>query len=283
MGRYYALNDREDPKVAQAIAEHYKPQGPEDTCPAAPESIAVALADKIDSLTVFFAIGERPTGSRDPFALRRAALGIIRLVLENKLRLSLREFFSKAWVGAANLGGRDPTAGLLEFITDRLTVHLRERGVRHDLIAAAFIKAGDREDDLVRLMARVDALRAFIASEDGANLLIAYRRASNIVAIEEKKDGQSYDRRPDFDLLQQEEEKALDWAFREVLTSPDFASEDFSAAMTRLATLRRPVDEFFEKVTVNTVERSLRENRLRLLSWIRTTMNRVADFSQIEG
>jgi glycyl-tRNA synthetase beta chain len=283
MGRYYALNDREDPKVAQAIAEHYKPQGPEDTCPTAPESIAVALADKIDSLTVFFAIGERPTGSRDPFALRRAALGIIRLVLENKLRLSLREFFSKAWMGAANLGGRDPTAGLLEFITDRLTVHLRERGVRHDLIAAAFTKAGDREDDLVRLMARVDALRAFIASEDGANLLIAYRRASNIVAIEEKKDGQSYDRRPDFDLLQQEEEKALDWAFREVLTAPDFASEDFSAAMTRLATLRRPVDEFFEKVTVNTVERSLRENRLRLLSWIRTTMNRVADFSQIEG
>jgi glycyl-tRNA synthetase beta chain len=283
MGRYYALNDREDPKVAQAIAEHYKPQGPEDTCPTAPESIAVALADKIDSLTVFFAIGERPTGSRDPFALRRAALGIIRLVLENKLRLSLREFFSKAWMGAANLGGRDPTAGLLEFITDRLTVHLRERRVRHDLIAAAFTKAGDREDDLVRLMARVDALRAFIASEDGANLLIAYRRASNIVAIEEKKDGQSYDRRPDFDLLQQEEEKALDWAFREVLTAPDFASEDFSAAMTRLATLRRPVDEFFEKVTVNTVERSLRENRLRLLSWIRTTMNRVADFSQIEG
>lgn len=283
MGRYYALNDGEDPRVAQAIAEHYKPQGPDETCPAAPESIAVALADKIDSLVVFFAIGEKPTGSRDPFALRRAALGVIRLILENKLRLSLSEFFRKAWMRAADLGKSEPTAELLEFIADRLKVHLREQGVRHDLIAAAFTPAGEREDDLVRLMARVDALRVFLATEDGANLLTAYRRAANIVTIEEKRDGKSYDRPPDVELLQQQEERALERTFRDVLAAPEFAGEDFAAAMARLATLRQPVDEFFAKVTVNTKEPRLRENRLYLLSWIRATMNRVADFSQIEG
>ncbi len=298
MGRYYARHDGEDKRVAQAIAEHYKPQGPHDDCPTAPESVAVALGDKINSLVVFFAIGEKPTGSRDPFALRRAALGIIRLVLENKLRLPLVEVFRNAWMEAANIGGSDPTEQLIEFILDRLKVHLREQGVRHDFIAAAFVhtigipEIRHFEDDLCRLIKRVRALESFLATDDGANLLIAYRRASNIVAIEEKKDGQSYDRVPDLTLvmLRQREEIALDRALREVLTAPDFQGENFSAAMARLATLRQPVDAFFDKVTVNTDEtvtvdgqqKSLRVNRLCFLSMIRDTMNRVADFSQIQ-
>lgn len=292
MGCYYALHDGEDRSVAEAIAEHYKPQGPNDACPTAPESVAVALADKIDSLVIFFAIGEKPTGSRDPFALRRAALGVIRLVLENKLRLPLREVFRNAWKAATNIAGCDPTSELLEFIADRLKVHLREQGFRHDLIAAAFIQttgipeAKHFEDDLVRLIARVDALRTFLASEDGADLLVAYRRAANIVAIEERRDGRRYDdRAPDLTpgILRLPEERALDASLRDANAAPELWSEDFSAAMRRLATLRRPVDEFFEKVTVNTEEPRLRENRLRLLSAIRATMNRVADFSQIEG
>jgi glycyl-tRNA synthetase beta chain len=291
IGRYYALHDGEDRRVAEAIAEHYKPQGPSDTCPTAPESVAVALADKIDSLVVFFAIGEKPTGSRDPFALRRAALGVIRLVLENKLRLRLRQVFQDAWV-RDHTGGIDPSAELLEFIADRLKVHLREQGVRHDLIAAAFVQTTGIpevphfEDDLVRLIARVRALESFLATDDGANLLVAYRRAANIVAIEEKRDGRQYDDRvPDLSpgMLRQPEEGAIDASLRTVNTAPEIWSEDFSAAMARLATLRRPVDEFFDKVTVNTDEARLRENRLRLLSAIRATMNRVADFSQIEG
>src|SRR5438045_5024936 len=180
IGRYYALQDGEERAVADAIAEHYRPAGPNDACPAAPISIVAALADKIDSLVAFFAIGERPTGSRDPFALRRAALGIIRLILENRLRLPLISALSAARIGlAADL--TDPTEELLDFILDRLKVHLRERGVRHDLIAAAFAQVGTAEDDLVRLLLRVDALEDFLASEDGANLLTAFRRASNIV------------------------------------------------------------------------------------------------------
>jgi len=288
IGRYYARHDGEDWRVADAIAEHYKPQGPNDTCPTAPESVAVALADKIDSLVVFFAIGEKPTGSRDPFALRRAALGVIRLVLENKLNLRLRQVFQDAWM-AAHIGGSDPSAELLEFIADRLKVHLREQGVRHDLIAAAFVHTTGIpeirlfEDDLVRLIARVRALESFLATDDGANLLVAYRRAANIVAIEEKRDGRPYgDRAPDLSpgMLKLPEERALDASLRELNAA---GSADFSAAMARFAALRRPVDEFFDKVTVNAEEPRLRENRLRLLSAIRATMNRVADFSQIEG
>jgi glycyl-tRNA synthetase beta chain len=293
MGRYYALHDDEDRRVADAIADHYKPQGPHDGCPTAPESIAVALADKIDALAVFFAIGEKPTGSRDPFALRRAALGIIRLIIENNLRLRLSQVFQEAWVGA-HIEGSDPTAELLEFIADRLKVHLREQGVRHDLIAAAFVhstgipEVPHFEDDLVRLIARVRALETFLATDNGANLLVAYRRATNIVAIEEKRSNQRYDdHAPDLSpgMLRLPEERALDASLRNVNTAPEILNEDldFSAAMARLATLRRPVDEFFDKVTVNTDEPRLRENRLRLLSAIRATMNRVADFSQIEG
>jgi glycyl-tRNA synthetase beta chain len=289
MGRYYAPHDDEDDEaVANAIADHYRPLGPSDVCPRAPVSIAVALADKIDSLVGFLAIGEMPSGSRDPFALRRAVLGMIRLILENELRLQLRNVFRQA---ASNFdpkryGLLDPSNELLAFIADRLKVHLRERSVRHDLIAAVIAPVfGEAEDDLVRLIARVNALAKFLGSEDGNNLLIAYRRASNIVAIEERRDGRRYDDPVDATLFRQEEELALYHRLdgMSVTLEAFLAGERFDRTMGRLATLRRPVDEFFDKVTVNTEEPRLRENRLRLLSAIRATMNRVADFSQIEG
>jgi glycyl-tRNA synthetase beta chain len=289
MGRYYALHDGEDPAVADAIAEHYRPLGPNDACPIAPHSAIAALADKIDSLVAFFAIGEKPTGSRDPFALRRAALGTIRLILENKLRLSLRLIFAEA-VDCLTSQKRDFHIGslpdeLTAFIADRLKVHLRERGVRHDLISAAFAQVGVAEDDLVRLLMRVDALEAFLASEDGANLLIAFGRASNIVAIEERKDGRTYDGDVDTALQRQSEERELAEMLAEVgqRAGTFLEREQFETAMSELARLRRPVDDFFDKVTVNCDDPGLRENRLRLLSRIRATLNRVADFAQIEG
>jgi glycyl-tRNA synthetase beta chain len=284
MGRYYALNDGVEPDVADAIADHYRPLGPGDAVPAAPLSIVAALAEKIDSLVAFFAIGEKPTGSRDPFALRRAALGTIRLVLENRLRLPLAAAFRQAHCG---LGSEfpDPTDELLDFIAERLRVHLREEGVRHDLIAAVFARAGDREDDLLRLIARVRALGAFLASEDGANLLTAYRRASNIVAMEERKDRRSYDDPADPARFRQPEEIALHQTLNGISVTLEtlLDKDDFDRAMGRLAALRPPVDEFFDKVTVNVGEQELRANRLRLLSRIRATMNQVADFSRIEG
>jgi glycyl-tRNA synthetase beta chain len=284
IGRYYALQDGEDTAVADAIAEHYRPAGPNDACPTAPVSIVAALADKIDSVVAFFSIGEKPTGSRDPFALRRAALGIIRLVVENGLRLPLAAAFGYAH---STLGADvpDPTGELLDFIAERLRVHLREQGIGHDLIAAVFNRAGEREDDLVRLLARVTALRAFLASDDGANLLIAFRRASNIVAIEERRDNRNYDAGIDPVLLRQSEERVLAERLAEVSVAAGtfLQREEFEAAMSELARLRHPVDDFFDKVTVNCDDAALRENRLRLLSRIRDTMNQVADFSQIEG
>lgn len=278
MGRYYARHDGEAPAIADAIAEHYAPQGPSDRCPTAPISVALALSDKLDTLVTFFAIGEKPTGSGDPFALRRAALGVIRLILENKLRVPLRAVFT-----AAAPAGKDPGKELLDFFADRLKVHLRERGVRHDLIAAVFA-LGD-EDDLVRLLARVVALQDFVGGADGGNLLVAYRRAANILRIEEKKDGRTYSGVPRPDLLQAAEERRLDKALHDAALSgaAALAAEDFAAAMRALAALRGPVDQFFDKVTVNTTDKELRENRLRLLSQIRDTLSRVADFSQIEG
>ena len=286
MGRYYALHDGEERPVADAIAEHYSPLGPNDRCPTAPVSVALALADKLDSLVGFFAIGETPTGSKDPFALRRAALGAIRLVIENRLRLPLASAFASAfalWREQKADGMKDPGADLLAFFADRLKVHLREKGVRHDLITAVFTLGG--EDDLVRLLARVDALHKFLASEDGANLLVAYRRASNIVRIEEKKDGVAYEGPVNQALLQTGEEKALAQRLEAAAAKARTAlkQEDFDAAMGALATLRAPVDEFFARVTVNTDNKELRTNRLRLLSGIRATLNGVADFSQIEG
>jgi glycyl-tRNA synthetase beta chain len=284
VGRYYALHDGEHPTVADAIAEHYKPLGPNDACPTAPDSVVAALADKIDSLVAFFAIGEKPTGSRDPFALRRTALGIIRLVLENNLRLPLAAAFKRAHCGIGP-GFPEPTGELLDFIAERLRVHLREQGIGHDLIAAVFAQIGEREDDLVRLLSRIAALRVFLASEDGANLLIAYRRASSIVAIEERRDGRRYDGDIDRALLRQLEERALVDKLDEVggRAGTFLEREEFETAMTELAGLRRPVDNFFDKVTVNCEDTALRANRLRLLSRIRATLNRVADFSQIEG
>jgi glycyl-tRNA synthetase beta chain len=284
MGRYYALHDGEDRAVADAIAEHYRPAGPNDACPAAPVSTVAALADKIDSVAAFFAIGEKPTGSRDPFALRRAALGIIRLVVENGLRLPLAAAFKHAH---STLGPDvpDPTGELLDFIAERLRVHLREQGIGHDLIAAVFDRAGEREDDLFRLLARVAALRAFLASEDGANLLIAFRRAANIVAIEERRDGCSHEGAIDPLLLRQPEERILTERLAEAgeRAGTFLGREQFETAMSELARLRRPIDDFFDKVTVNCDDTALRENRLRLLSRIRATLNQVADFSQIEG
>ncbi len=287
MGRYYALHDGERREVADAIGEHYSPQGPNDRCPTAQVSVAVALADKIDTLVAFFSIGEVPTGSRDPFALRRAALGTIRLILENGLRVPLLSLFGVAFtIGTqARRGGfaKNPAPELLAFFADRLKVHLREKGVRHDLINAVFALGG--EDDLVRLLARVEALHRFLATDDGANLLVAYRRAANIVRIEEKQDGRSYDGPARREALEMPQEKSLAERLESAAAKATAAleREAFDEAMTALASLRRPVDEFFDRVTVNTGDAGVRENRLRLLSEIRSTLNRVADFSQIEG
>jgi glycyl-tRNA synthetase beta chain len=367
MGRYYALHDGEKLEVADAVAEHYSPLGPNDRCPTAPTSVVVALADKIDTLVGFFAIGEKPTGSRDPYALRRAALGAIRLILENRIRFGLARTFkntfdiihppglplfdlenSKARISTDIEPVPENTEAsrtlirsfvrdeLLAFFADRLKVHLREQGVRHDLIAAVFapriaasrnpLPTGEGrvradaapqsaptqhdgnspnplprgegtvgegtegegievEDDLVRLLARVAALDAFLKSEDGANLLTAYRRASNIVRIEEKKDGRSYDEAPDPSQMREAAEAALAERLVDVerLSSAALRNEEFGVAMAALARLRRPVDEFFNQVTVNSEDAGLRINRLRLLSQIRATLNQVADFAQIEG
>jgi glycyl-tRNA synthetase beta chain len=287
MGRYYALAQGEAPEVAQAIAEHYSPLGPHDICPTAPVSVAVALADKIDILVGFFAIDEKPTGSKDPFALRRAALGAIRLIVENKLRIGLEGLFSKAFAGYAGIGltldEKAVRRDLLDFFADRLKVALREKGVRHDLIAAVFALGG--EDDLVRLLARVEALTQFLLTEDGAHLLTAQKRAANILRIEEKKDGTSYDGAADPALFREDAEKALAKALGAAAERAHqaVAEEDFKGAMTAMASLRRPVDAFFDTVTVNDADQDLRANRLRLLSRIRATLGLVADFSKIEG
>jgi glycyl-tRNA synthetase beta chain len=287
MGRYYALEEDEPPEIAEAIARHYSPAGAGDECPTAPVTVAVALADRLDTLAGFWAIGETPTGSRDPYALRRAALGVIRLVLENRLRLPLRVAFAEALrrYPEAVRAGRDAglVDGLLEFFVDRMKVHLRDKGVRHDLVAAVF--ALDGQDDLRLIVDRVEALQDFLEGEDGRNLLSAYRRAANIVAIEEKKDGRAYDGDVRADLLQQAEESTFYRQVDEVLSAAAVAmsAEDFRGAMASMATLRQPVDAFFDKVTVNADNAALRENRLMLLSRFRSALNRVADFSHIEG
>ncbi len=283
MGRYYALQDGEHAEVADAIAEHYSPLGPGDACPSAPISVAVALADKIDILAGFFAIDEKPTGSKDPYALRRAALGVIRLIVENRLRLPLKKVFGAAQKLYPHLESEPVDADLMAFFADRLKVVLKDKGVRHDLVTAVFALGG--EDDLVRLLARVDALQAFIDSEDGANLLIAFRRAANIVRIEEKKDGTRYDGAVAPESFAQDEERALFEALEQGSAAAGKAldTEDFTAAMAALAKLRQPVDRYFDEVTVNADDSGLRANRLRLLSRIGATLGQVADFSKIEG
>ena len=280
MGGYYASGEGAPDHVAHAIRDHYKPLGPGDVCPTEPVSVVLALAEKIDTLVGFFAIGELPTGSKDPFALRRAALGVIRLIVENGLRLSLAPIFQHAF-DTYRIGGAAPLDQLLSFFADRLKVVLKERGVRHDLVDAVFALGG--EDDLVRLLARVQALQDFLATDDGANLLTAYRRAANILRIEEKKDGMSYDGAPGRSLLSQSEEQALAEALDSAgaAVDPLIAAEDFGGAMAKYAALRPAVDAFFDKVTVNAEDVRIRANRLRLLSRIRSTLNKIADFSRI--
>ncbi len=275
MGRYYALAQGEDASVAAAIEDHYKPQGPADRVPTDPVAIAVALADKLDILTGFWSIDEKPTGSKDPFALRRAALGVIRLVGDNGIRLPLLSAFAKA---AKPHDGKD----LLAFFADRLKVQLRDQGARHDLVDAVFALEG--QDDLLMVVRRVEALGKFLDSDDGKNLLAGTKRASNILSIEEKKDKRTFDGAPDAALFKVDEEKKLAAAIAQVKTEAGaaVAKEDFAGAMSAMAKLRPAVDAFFDKVKVNDDDAKVRENRLKLLNEIREATRAVADFSKIQ-
>ncbi|WP_338661603.1 glycine--tRNA ligase subunit beta [Pararoseomonas sp. SCSIO 73927] len=315
MGRYYALHAGEDSRVAEAVGAHYRPLGPGDAVPSEPTAIAVALADKLDQLAGFFAADERPTGSGDPYALRRAALGVIRIIRENGLRLPLADALAEAFFGypmaqgstatpefgmavaaeRMNAGWKPPAdpahppmvaafaQGVIEFLAERLRVQMRAEGLRHDLVAAAFGTSGD--DDLNRLLARADALRDFLSTEAGTDLVAAYRRAANILRIEEKKDGRAYAPAIDPGLLRAPEEMALAAALEAARPAVGAAlsREDFAGAMTALAPLRAPVDAFFDRVTVNDPDRSQRANRLGLLALLRAAMDEVADIARIEG
>ncbi|MCW2272631.1 glycine--tRNA ligase subunit beta [Rhodoblastus acidophilus] len=302
MGRRYAELQGEDAEVAAAIEEHYKPQGPTDRIPNAPVSVAVALADKLDTLVGFWAIDEKPTGSKDPFALRRAALGVIRLILENRLRFALRGTILATHHLVENqfaeLNTQREEAGqrvesfvspvriaddLLSFFADRLKIDLRDRGARHDLLDAVFALG---EDDLVLIVRRIEALDAFLKTEDGTSLLAGYKRAANILKAEEKKDGAgAFEAAPSADLLAEAEEKALFVAMETATAEADAAlkAENFEAAMQALSKLRAPVDAFFDKVTVNAENPELRRNRLSLLAHLRRAIHLVADFSKIGG
>jgi glycyl-tRNA synthetase beta chain len=290
MGKYYALAQGEDASVAAASEEHYKPQGPADRVPHDPVSVAVALADKIDTLVGFWAIDEKPTGSKDPFALRRAALGVIRLIVENTIRLPMLEVVKSAILGLPGQGAKYQAADaqklpgdLLAFFADRLKVQLRDQGARHDLVDAVF--ALDGQDDLLMVVRRVEALGKFLDTDDGKNLLAGTKRANNILGIEEKKDKRSFDGAPDTTLYKLDEEKALAKAIDQVKSeaSAAVAKEDFAAVMSAMAKLRPAVDAFFDKVKVNDDEPKVRENRLKLLNEIRAATRAVADFSKIEG
>ena len=268
-GRYLAALQGEDADVAEAIGDHYKPQGPSDKVPTAPVAIAVALADKLDTLIGFWSIDEKPTGSKDPYALRRAALGVIRILLENGIRLPLSSL---------------ATGDLLAFFADRLKVQLREQGARHDLVDAVF--ALGNQDDLVLIVRRVEALAGFLGTDDGRNLLAGFKRANNILAIEEKKDGVgAFEGPPDLDILAELEESDLVVALDRAETAALDAvhEEDFAAAMQALSELRAPVDAFFDKVIVNAPDARVRDNRLKLLAKFRAATRKVADFSKIEG
>ncbi|MGC1924482.1 MAG: glycine--tRNA ligase subunit beta [Pseudolabrys sp.] len=290
MGRYYAEAQNEDEAVAHACEDHYRPKGPDDLVPAEPVSIAVALADKIDTLTGFWAIDEKPTGSKDPYALRRAALGVIRIVLDNQLPISLRSTVEKHaerhFPKLANGEGRFKIDDLMSFFEDRLVVQLRDQKARHDLVSAVLENSSLVSGQFLFLIVRrVDALGKFLDSDDGKNLLAGYKRATNIIRIEEKKDKREYTGAPDVKNYQLSEEKALAEAINVAKkeASAGVAKEDFAAAMLAMAKLRPRVDAFFDKVTVNVDDKSLRENRLRLLNEIREATRSVADFSKIEG
>jgi glycyl-tRNA synthetase beta chain len=329
MGKYYAEAQGEDEAVAHACEDHYKPKGPDDLVPSDPVSIAVALADKIDTLVGFWAIDEKPTGSKDPYALRRAALGIIRLILDGNINVHLIIAmthplrFSVVHTNVAmqrmlqslpaennpeitqrmlRLGAQAEEIGarlrlnapaqsdelvvlrsLLAFFAERLKVQLREKGARHDLVDAVFALEG--QDDLLLVVRRVEALGKFFDTEDGKNLLAGYKRATNIIRIEEKKDGREYTGAPDPKFYQQAEENALAQAIdaAKAEATGAIAAEDFEGAMRAIAKLRPHVDAFFDKVTVNVDDKPLRENRLKLLNEIREATRAVADFSKIEG
>jgi glycyl-tRNA synthetase beta chain len=350
MGKYYALAQGEPASVADAIEEHYKPQGPSDRVPTEPVSVCVALADKIDVLVGFWGIGEKPTGSKDPYALRRAALGVIRIILENSLRIGLHTLLrvhvgnylgprirndpryiaaleemqktiggATASVEGAVAGVTEQSAGLFDaplffatpeiridrstksvgggmpaslvestisdlisFFADRLKVQLREQGARHDLVDAVF--ALDGQDDLLMIVRRVEALGKFLDTDDGKNLLAGVKRAANILRIEEKKDGRTFDGEPDAELYASNEEKTLAKSIDQVKVDAGaaVAKEDFAAAMTAMAKLRPAVDAFFDKVKVNDDDAKVRENRLKLLNEIRVATRAVADFSKIQ-
>ncbi|QFQ86312.1 glycine--tRNA ligase subunit beta [Paracoccus kondratievae] len=291
MGRYYALEAGLPAAVADAARDHYSPLGPSDAVPSAPVSVAVALADKLDTLTGFWAIDEKPTGSKDPFALRRAALGVIRLVLVNGARLGLSELFRL--FGEAHLAALTPGQGdqqiatlqndLLAFFHDRLKVHLRDQGIRHDIIDAVLNMPGS--DDLVLLVNRATALNDVLRTDDGTNLLQGLKRAGNILAQAEDKDGVEYSFGADPKFAETDEERALfaaldqaEPAIRNAVTG-----EDFPAAMQAIAALRAPIDAFFEAVQINTDNQIVRRNRLNLLSRIREAGRLIADFGRIEG
>jgi glycyl-tRNA synthetase beta chain len=348
MGRYYALAQGEHPSVAAAIEEHYKPLGPTDRVPSDPVSVAVALADKLDTLVGFWAIDEKPTGSKDPYALRRAALGVIRLVLENGLRLPLARFIETAAVPILNAEAQrffsEPASHvsevadlldqpelveeletssqviegwsdhvfhgvlrvqtqLLPFMIERLEVRLREQGAKFGLVKAVTSMSAitealfeafgndledyrpNRQDDLLMVVRRVEALERLLDTEDGRNLLAGAKRAANILRIEEKRDGRAYDEAPDLGALAQPEELALADALGRAREDAAAAigAEDWEGAMRALARLRPAIDAFFDKVTVNVDDAPLRANRLRLLAGIRRATSEVADFSRIEG
>jgi glycyl-tRNA synthetase beta chain len=280
MGGYYAREAGLPAGIADAVRDHYKPVGASDAAPTAPLTVALALADKLDTMGGFFAIGEKPTGSRDPYGLRRAALGVIRILLGGGVRAPLRLLFAKAQAPAPI-----PVDDLVDFFADRLKVQLREEGKRHDLVDAVFA-LGD--DDLVRIVARVGALDGFLTTEDGKNLLAGFKRAANILKAEAKKnpgEAEGYSGPVDPSLLSAPEEKALHAALGSAgpKVAAEVGAERFEAAMAALAGLRGPVDEFFDRVLVNADDAAVRQNRLRLLAQVQRAMGQVADFSLVAG
>jgi glycyl-tRNA synthetase beta chain len=322
MGRYYALEEGIDADVADAIRDHYKPVGPSDNIPVSKIGQAVALADKLDTLVGFWLALETPSGSKDPYALRRATLGFVRTILSAGLRLNLLKLIRSAsptveadslvvvfrngdeiertsMKNSADWWKRRETSSeinivhskfdaakesdLLAFFADRLKVYLKEQGARHDLIDAVF--ALGNQDDLLMIVRRVEALSKFLDTDDGKNLLAGVKRAANILKIEEKKDGRAYDGDVAINQLIKGEEKALHSAITQATgqTRKAIEHEDFEGAMTAIAKLRGPVDAFFEHVTVNDKDATFRENRLKLLNRIRAATLDVADFSRIEG
>ena len=289
MGRYYAAAAGMDPAVAAACEEHYSPLGPSDTVPTAPVSVAVALADKLDTLTGFWAIDEKPTGSKDPFALRRAALGVIRLVLENGITLPLRQFVPvadllKSETASYHLGLDDECkSNLVFFIHDRLKTYLRDQGIRHDVIDACIAMPGN--DDLTLLVKRATALQETLATDDGENLIQGFKRANNILTQAEAQDGVEYSYGADPKYAEDDSEKALFTALElaDQTITPAMQAQDFTTAMAAMAQLRSPIDAFFDAVKINADNDVVRRNRLNLLGQIRKSCLAVADLTKIEG